>query len=177
MNRMAKQFLDCILANQGIGNKPALIRKCVETFNLTKDRSVYLSNLQKYDDIPFFVCLVTKTQNRVFLANSTFLSKISHSSHELRLNNIRGSFNGSDIMKEFNGITNEPQNFEQLFNIHAGLGFEANLPRLVEATTNIVPSGEKFCLTPIGKTNILDSEGGNHYFSAEFGNAGIKVVE
>jgi len=180
MNKLATAFLSCIRANDRIGSKPALIKKCLAEFNLTRDRSVYytkafavrfsysatgsfsntvlsLSNLQKYDEIPFFVCLVTKGTNRVYLANSTFLSKISHSSHQLRVNNIRGSFNGSDIMKEFNGLANEPTNFEQLFNIHSGLGFEGNLPRIVEATTNIVPSGEKFALSNSDRANITGS--------------------
>ena len=67
-----------------------------------------LSALQKYDDKPFIVCIVTPDTNYMMLANSTFLKKISHSSQELRVDNIRGSFNGSDIMIElgvaqFNG--------------------------------------------------------------------------
>jgi hypothetical protein len=67
----------------------------------------------------------------------------------LRLDNIRGSINGSDIVKEFNGIKNAPENFQKLFSIHAELGFNENLPRLVEATTNISPSGNK---SPVSET-------------------------
>jgi len=91
---------------------------------------------------------VTPTRNHIYLANTTFLKKISHSSQDLRENNIRGSFNGSDIMRDFEAtnerITNTDENIERLFNIHAGLGFEGNLTRLVEATNNISPSGKKF---------------------------------
>jgi len=36
-------------------------------------------------------------------SNTTFLKKISHSSHELRTDNIKGSFNGSDIMVVYEG--------------------------------------------------------------------------
>ena len=107
-----------------------------------------LSNLQKYDELPFIVCLVTPQKNFIYLANSTFLQKISHSSQELREDNIRGSFNGSDISKEFNGISNSPEHFEDLFAIHEEIGFSGNLVRLVEATTGISPSGKKFELTP-----------------------------
>lgn len=47
-------------------------------------------------------------------------------------------------MREFEGIENNPENIERLFNIHEGIGFEGNLVRLVEATNNISPSGSKF---------------------------------
>ena len=96
------------------------------------------------DDRLFIVCLVTPTRNFTFIANSTFLKKISHDSQQLRENNIRGSFNGSDIMKSFDETPNNHENFEKLFNIHAGIGFEGNLPRLVEATNGISPTGVKF---------------------------------
>jgi hypothetical protein len=67
------------------------------------------------------------------------------------VDNIRGSINGSDIAKEFNGLNNSPENFENLFSIHAELGFSDNLIRLVEATNNISPSGIKFIITSNAK--------------------------
>ena len=67
------------------------------------------------------------------------LRKISHSSQELRVDNIKGSFNGSDIMRDFMGVSNEPDNFEFLFTSHRNYTFEENLERLVEATNNIHP--------------------------------------
>jgi hypothetical protein len=85
------------------------------------------------------------------------LKKISHSSQELRVNNIRGSFNGSDIMKDFEGIDNTSENIRRLFQIHAGVGFEGNLPRLVEATNNIAPSGSKFAIGKTAATIILNA--------------------
>jgi hypothetical protein len=175
-------FLQNLLAiveeNNGVNDKARLTKTIVNDFNLTKDRSVFycrdfairfsssnsvsfsntvlsLSNLQKVDDRPVIVCLVTPTINHLFLANSSFLKKVSHSSQELRENNIRGSFNGSDIMREFEGIKNIPSNFERLYSIHAGIGFEVNLPRLVEATTNISPTGIKFNVTSVAKELIL----------------------
>lgn len=160
-------IINFIKERDGVGNKSELIKEVQEKFCLTKDRSVYysedyairfsysssssfsntvisLSNLQKYDDKPFLVCLVTPHKNSLYLANSTFLHKVSHSSQQLRIDNIRGSINGSDIAKDFNGVPNSPENFEALFSIHAELGFADNLPRLVEATNNISPSGFKF---------------------------------
>ena len=110
--------------------------------------------MQKYDDQPFLVCLVTPHRNILYLANSTFLHKVSHSSQQLRIDNIRGSINGSDIAKEFNGLSNSPENFEKLFSIHAELGFSDNLARLVEATNNISPSGIKFVIPSDVKPTI-----------------------
>jgi hypothetical protein len=170
INTKTFELIEFLKSKNGIGNKANLIKAVQERFRLTQDRSVYyseyfairfssshstsfsntvlsLSNLQKYDEIPFLVCLVTPDENMVYLANTTFLHKISHSSQQLREDNIRGSFNGSDIAKEFNGIQNTPQNFEELFAIHEEIGFSGNLARLVEATTGISPSGKKCELT------------------------------
>jgi|GEM_PF-2108242 len=91
----------------GINDKRELAKRVSEMFGTTQDRSVYscadfairfsssagrnfgntvlsLSNLRKYDDRPFIVCLVTPARNYCLLANSTFLKKISHSSQELK---------------------------------------------------------------------------------------------
>lgn len=180
MNSSVRELLDFIKENNGIRDKSKLIKKVVSKFSLTKDRSVYyspfyairfsqsttnsfsntilsLSSLQKYDELPFIVCLVTPRENVCFLANTTFLAKISHSSQQLRENNIRGSFNGSDIMKTVLGIENKPENFSKLFAIHAEIGFAGNLARLVEATNNIIPSGTKFSVTSENKQIILES--------------------
>lgn len=180
MNDDLQQLLQLIKANDGINDKIRLARLVAEAFHLTKDRSVYycsgfairfsasasrnfgntvlsLSNLRKYDDRPFIVCLVTPRINYCLIANTTFLKKISHSSQELRENNIRGSFNGSDITKDFEGISNTSENIGRLFDIHAGIGFEGNLARLVEATNNISPSGVKYHVSDTALSIILKS--------------------
>ncbi len=179
MHKDVFTLINFIQGLDGVGNKSTLIKKVQERFHLTKDRSIYysehyairfsysssngngfsntvisLSNLQKYDDAPFLVCLVTPSKNLLYLANTTFLHKVSHSSQQLRIDNIRGSINGSDIVKEFNGLKNAPENFQKLFSIHAELGFSENLPRLVEATTNISPSGVKFSIPTNAKVVI-----------------------
>ncbi len=191
MNSSVKELLAYINENNGIGDKSKLIKKVVSKFSLTKDRSIYyspffairfsqsatsgfsntvlsLSNLQKYDELPFIVCLVKPTENVCFLANTTFLAKISHSSQQLRENNIRGSFNGSDIMKTVIDIENKPENFSKLFAIHTEIGFAGNLARLVEATNDIVPSGTKFSVTNANKQIILESvERANRFISSK----------
>lgn len=180
MSSSLREFREFIGKHHGINDKTVLTGLVVDHFHLTQDRSVYycawfavrfsssqsesfsntvlsLSNLQKVDDRPFFVCLVTPNANHLYLANSTFLKKISHSSQELRENNIRGSFNGSDIMRYFDDISNTADNFERLYNIHHGIGFEGNLVRLVEATNNISPTGKKFVATQAAKVLIMDA--------------------
>ena len=174
------ELLEFVSTHDGINDKDKLTKLIVEKFGLTQDRKVFycadfairfskgagpsfantvlsLSNLKKVDNIPFLVCLVTPTENHVFLANSTLLRKISHSSQELRVDNIKGSFNGSDIMRELEGISNEPANIERLFAIHREIGFEENLPRLVEATNNIAPTGHKFVVLPDAEGRIMDA--------------------
>lgn len=174
------RLLAWITKNNGINDKAKLASRVADEFHLIKDRSVFycadyalrfsssasrtfgntvlsLSNLRKYDDRPFIVCLVTPSQNHCLIANTTFLKKISHSSHELRENNIRGSFNGSDIVREFEGISNVAKNIGRLFAIHAEIGFDGNLVRLVEATNDITPSGKKYHVNDGASVTILEA--------------------
>jgi len=164
---MLLQLTKFIQQYNGINDKIKLAILVGEHFSCVKDRSVYytsefavrfckansnkfnntvlsLSVLQKYDKIPFVVCISTPKENYMLLANSTFLSKISHSSQKLRVDNIKGSFLGSDIIRRFGNIVNSPENFSVLFGIHKNNLFEENLIRLVDATNGIVPTGEKF---------------------------------
>ena len=177
-----KSLFDCIQEHDEIGEKEHLTTLIRDAFHLEKDRTVYhcanfairftagrsdsanfsntvlaLSRLRKYDERPFIVCHVTPNKNLCFIANSTFLKKVSHSSHELREDNIRGSFNGSDIVRNFEGIENKAENIGRLFAIHSKIGFEGNLPRLVEVTKNISSSGIKFGVSDKIRSVILSS--------------------
>ncbi len=194
MDNSLYKLIDFIKRLDGQASKARLQELVQKEFSLIKDRSVFyteafairfssskstsfsntvisLSNLQKYDDSPFIVCLNTPNKNYLFLANTTFLSKVSHSSQELREDNIRGSINGSDIVKVFNDIDNEPKNFAELFAIHSEIGFDGNLARLVEATNNISPSGSKYNIRAIDKDMILQAPQRAKDFvaSAEYG--------
>lgn len=174
------ELMKTIHSMDGVQNKTEVISGVVNKFNLVKDRSVFyckdfairfsqaqrenfsntvlsLSALQKYDDKPFFVCLVMPKANRIFLANTSFLSKISHSSQQLREDNIKGSFNGGDIMRDIGKYKNEEQDFENLFLLHEGVTFEENLTRLVESTNQIVGRDLRYKNTPNGDNTILDS--------------------
>lgn len=180
MDKQVYSLISYIEGLNGRTDKAKLVQSVQAKFGLTKDRSVYysdtfairfssskstnfsntvisLSNLQKFDDLPFIVCLNTPSKNYLFLANSTLIAKVSHSSQALRVDNIRGSINGSDIMNALNGIKNEPDNFGELFAIHSEIGFDGNLARLVEATNNISPSGAKYIVSPKAKKMILSA--------------------
>jgi len=178
MNKSVNRLIKLLQEKNGINDKAKLASLVASHFKLIKDRSVFycenfavrfsasanqhfgntvasLSKLHKFDDRPFIVCVVTPDKNYTFLANTSLLKRISHSSQKLRENNIRGSFNGSDIMRELEGIENNSANLEKLFNIHAGVGFEGNLARLVEATNNISPTGKKFEVDATHSKQIL----------------------
>jgi hypothetical protein len=116
-----------------------------------------LKTLLKVDRAPFLIVLVTGSEPQFFLANTTLLKKISHSSHKLRVDNIRGSFNGTDILREYDGLANVPANFETLFAIHQEFTREENLERLVEATNNIVGRAMRFLPTEAQIGAILRS--------------------
>ncbi len=173
-------LIELISRHHGINDKEKLTEIVQKEFGLVKDRKIYycdefairfseskngnfantvasLSKVQKYDDRPFVVCLVTPDNNRIMLANSTFLRKISHSSQNLLINNIRGSFNGSDIVSVYEEIDNSADNIERLFAIHEPIGFQGNLQRLVDATASIQPSGSPLEITSAMKAQILDA--------------------
>lgn len=183
MNSRCKGFVDYIVNKAPQNNKKNVEDDASAHFNLIKDRKVYhneyfavrfcysrsvsnsfsntvlsLSTLEKYDKIPFFVVVVRRSSsNLILLANTTFLKKISHSSHGLSMTNIKGSFNGSDIIRCYDNRMNEPKNFDYLFAIHQGWDWEDNLSRLVDASSNIKPVNQKFAPNKIETSNIFDS--------------------
>lgn len=182
MNPIALEFVNDIISTEApSGNKDCVTKYAVEKYELTKDRSVYycdafavrfsysrnnsfsntvasLSRLKKYDRIPFFAVLVKREgPNLIYLSNSTFIDKISHSSRELTIDRIRGSFNGSNILKKYDSLDNVPKNFEELFATHSGMEWLDNLERLVDASSNITPHSQKFTPTKTQRDTIYDS--------------------
>lgn len=103
-----------------------------------------LSALSKYDHLPVIVCVIRPTGAQLVLANSTLIDKISHSSHRLTHDQIRGSFNGTNILRDFDGLSNEPNNFDALFEKHLAIGFAENYARIVDNTLAIGGRGTKF---------------------------------
>jgi len=116
-----------------------------------------LSALRKYDDKPFVVCVIRPYIIDFLLSNTTFLKRISHSSHQLTSDNVRGSFLGHDIFSTYDDITNEPINFEQLFALHQAFTWDENLERLVAATNAIAARSTRFEVTPDRLATILEA--------------------
>ncbi len=180
-----ERFVKLVEANKGIGDKEKLADIIQKEFHLEKKRSVYtneffsvrfsefkeengkngrisntvlgLSTLLKYDDKPFFVCTISLHTNYLWITNTTFLYKITHSSQKLTINKIRGSFLGSDIIMQYEGIENRPENFEKLFAIHEIMPVEDNIERLVENTSQIEGGGSQLDITPEIREKILKS--------------------
>lgn len=191
MNKKVKEFVDLIESNKSIDTKEQMEKlfrdrfddavkdgralyhtDCFAVrFSYSKNRSfsntvLSLSKLEKYDHIPCFAVHVRRGyDNLTYLMNTTFLKKISQSSKELRTDNIKGSFNGSDIIKEISCgvgsdevvISNSPENFDRLFAMHLAADWRENLERLVENTNSIVPRNSRFDCTEVRLANILDS--------------------
>lgn len=181
MNSKIKEFIKYVGTEMPQNNKLLAQLSTQTRFSLKKDRSVYhceefavrfcyskdgsfsnvvlsLSALQKYDYKPFFVVLINgNKENKLYLSNTTLLNKISHSSQQLRENNIRGSFLGSDIIKDYEGIPNDAEHVEQLFAIHQKNTWQKNIARLVEATSKIKPTKVRFCPDERQKANIFSS--------------------
>lgn len=131
------------------------IRFCYSSTNSFSGTVISLSKLLQFDDKPFIVCLVTLNDNKLFLANTTFMNKVSHSSQQLGINKIRGSFNGSNIIKNIDNILfNEPKYFEELYSFHETFTKEENIARIVENSRNISAVKSKYEPTEIELRNI-----------------------
>lgn len=175
-----EQLNEIIKLHNGIADKNQLIQAVRQKFQLKEDGKLFyndafairfsqskqknmkntvlaLSKLEKYDAKPVIVCVVTPTMNYCCLVNTTFLKKISHSSQALRIDNIKGSFNGPDIIMNFEGISNELQNFVQLWKYHQERTFEENLERLVESTNGILGRERSIKIDDAMKKQILQT--------------------
>lgn len=173
-------YIHGLKAENPTADKAFLQAAFIDTFNPTKARSVLvadgfafrfseartgsfsntvlsLSALQAYDALPFVIVVVRQDRVDFLLANTSFLKKISHSSLQLRVDNIKGSFNGTDIMNEYEGIANTPENFEALFALHSAFTWEENVERLVEATNAIVGRDNRFQPSPADVAIIMDA--------------------
>jgi len=171
-------FIRSYVASNPNCTKSQIASATAEHFALTRQRSVFvraefairfssaggttfsncvlsLSALRKYDHLPFVVCVVRAQGVEFLLANSTFLKKVSHSSQQLRVDNVKGTFLGHDIIRVYESLENRPENFAELFDIHAQFTWEDNLARLVETTTSIVATGVRFEPSADQRKNIL----------------------
>jgi len=176
VSKAAKDICDAV---PGI-SKSQLAERIAEDFHLSKARSVYfgddfairfchasgasfsncvvsLAVIKSFDHLPILVCILRSTGVETVLANSTFINKVSHSSHKLTVTNIRGTILGHDILKEYDRMRNAPENFEALFARHNELAWDDNLERIVENTHAIIATGERFQPTDAERSLILAS--------------------
>lgn len=118
-----------------------------------------LRALKGQDHNPVVICVCRPRHLQFLLANSTFIRKASHSSHELRMDNIRGSFNGTDIIRFYGDekLENAPENFQKLFKLHKEFSWEENLRRIVEETARIRAINRRFEPTESGLANIYQA--------------------
>lgn len=174
-----QELIDCIHLNDGCNNKELLEKYISHKFNLLEQRSVFtcedysirfskaeskefanvvisLSTLRKYDDKPFFVCVVTPRRNHLLLANSYMIDKASHSSQKLEANRIRGSILGSNILRHREGLDNIEANFTALFERHIRSGgFDGNIERIVANTHSIVGTKKALMFSDEDRNKIL----------------------
>lgn len=174
------RFIKSVKRQEGIGNKERLSKNIQKEFDLNLDRKIYycddfavrflsskkdsnriantttsFENVKKYDARPLFICIVAPTMNFLCLANATFVKRVGYSSKKLETDHITGSINFPDIMKEYQGISNNEENYKTLFEIHAKIGFSGNLQRIVNATKNRKARGKRFVPTPEQRQIIL----------------------
>ena len=116
-----------------------------------------LSTLRKYDHNPMVICIVRPAAVEFLMANSTFLRRISHSSHKFGTDNIRGSFLGHDIMRTYDELSNRPSNFAGLFSRHQAFTWEENIERLVANTNAIVGRDTRAHLSAREKITLLSA--------------------
>lgn len=184
MNEIVRDFIDTIVRNVAIETKEELITAVMKRFPMVKDgRSLYhtesfavvfcysknnafsnvvisLSKLEKYDGIPCFVVVVKRGRpNAVYMINTTLIDKVSHSSKDLRVDNIRGSILGSNIRKQIPeiGKNNIPEDFDALYSYHQGFTWKDNLERIVERTSDIKPMKSKAVLCDRELDNLFES--------------------
>ena len=161
-------------------NKADVERYLMATGAFRKERSVYVANsfairvseantgsfsnvvlslsaLQKYDHLSVIICIVRPDILDFRITNTTFLKKISHSSLTLRVDNVRGSFLGHDIMDDYEGIPNRPDYFAYLYAAHGEFTWSENLERLVGTTNAIAAKLTRFDPTNAQVDTILDA--------------------
>lgn len=114
---------------------------------------VSLAAVCKYPRLPVVICIAHQDRLDFRLANVTFLRRVTHTSQNLRVDKIRGTFLGGDIMDEYQGVENRPENFVQLMEMHNASGHDENIARIVEATNAIVGRSNRFEATG----ELLDS--------------------
>ena len=140
--------------NRGVYfNDKIAIKFCATSGPKFTNTVASLSTLSKYDNIPFLVVKCSPEGNQVFLANSTFVEKLSRPGNTDPAT-LRGSFNGGDIDKH-PFWANAPKNFVDLFQTHIATSHRKNMERIAQATGGRAPRQLRYNLTEQGAQTIM----------------------
>lgn len=133
------------------------VRFCEARTGSFSNTVLSLSALRQHDHSPLVLVVVRGDRIEYLLANSTLLHKVSHSSVGLRVDRVRGSFNGTDVIREYAGLRNERANLGALFERHMAVTWEENLERLVDATNGIRSTRSGFRPSAEQRARILEA--------------------
>lgn len=138
-----------------VGAAAAVRVNQIRTGSSYSNTVVAFRKLQQYDDRPILACLLHPAGVDLRLANTTFVAKVSHSSHGFSLQHPVGSILGSDIGLWHDGVPNEPARFEELWEHHRATDAGANLARVAAATQAIGASARPWVPDAAERRNIL----------------------
>lgn len=167
---LSKERLSSVLATRfGLLRERAVyvgarfaVRFCFSSVRGFANCVLSLSAVERYDDRPLVVCLLSPEGVEMFLANSTFIARVGHSSHRLSVENVRGTILGSDILRDVGGIPNCPEHFSRLLEIHAETEWSNNLSRIVTATNGITSVSRTYTPNQEQERHLLDAPRRSH---------------
>jgi len=118
---------------------------------------IAMSKIFPRDDRPILSVMVTAGKNYVRIMNSSFINKIPHSNKNATIDKLRGSINYSNIIKEFNGIINESENIQALFELHSEHDFWDNYERIYGVTSQIKGKKPRFVASEKQNKILMES--------------------
>lgn len=132
------------------------VRFCQSKFERNFPNGVVaIAKIVQHDHLPVVVCVLTPVGCRLMLANTTFLSKVSHSSHAIARDNLRGTILGTDILTEIAGFANEPRHFRDLWQVHERADRMEHLARIVDATQAVEPTRARWTADATAVAHVL----------------------
>lgn len=173
------------------GGKDELVAALIQRFTLIKQRALLVGDafvvrvsqnsadtgfpnavvafkkIVKHDALPVIACLITPNRCDLYLANPTFLRKVSHTSHGLTDQKLVGSILGSDIAVAHEGTANTPENFAALWAVHQREDHSAHRARIIAATQAIAGARTLWSPSPPEVDRILTAPQLAHAISDE----------
>jgi hypothetical protein len=136
-----------------------VVRISSSTSSAFSNTVVAIKKIVEFDRRPVIACLITPREIRMLMANSSFIRKVSHSSHGLDSTKLVGSILGTDIVDTHEGLANAPEHFDALWRLHTTADREANLARIIAATRSIVGGARVWTPSADERANVLAAPG------------------